>query len=301
MQNTPEIISLGYCGLDYLSIVPEIPLDDKVEIIESLIQGGGPAATATYAAARLGASTAFAGSIGADERGKEIIAGMTSGGVNTQALAIRDQGESPAAFCWTEANTGKRSIMWMRGTVAPLSKDEIDVELIKNAKVLHLDGHQTEAALFAAEIARANSVTVSLDAGTIVPGIERLIKFSDIIIASEKFAVKFTGEANLETAVHKLFAENCKFSAVTSGSAGCIGFDGREIFSEPSFKVDVIDTTGAGDVFHGAFVYKYINDASWRECVKFASAVSALKCTKFGGRTGIPTLAETKKFLLETR
>jgi sulfofructose kinase len=300
MRSTPEIIGLGYCGLDYLSIVPEIPLDDKVEIIESLIQGGGPAATATYAAARLGASSAFTGSVGADERGKEIIAGMTSGGVNTKSLTVRDKGESPAAFCWTEATTGKRSIMWTRGTAAPLSKDEVDVELIKNAKVLHLDGHQMEAALYAAKIARANGVTVSLDAGTLVPKIERLIELSDIIIASEKFAAKFTEETDPEIAVKKLFAENCKFSAITLGSAGCVGFDGCEIFRVPSFKVDVIDTTGAGDVFHGAFAYKYINGGSWLECAKFASAVSALKCTKFGGRTGIPTLAETKKFLLET-
>jgi ribokinase len=297
MQNTLAITGLGYCGLDFSGIVPEIPLDDKVEIIESLIQGGGPAATATFTAAKLGAASAFTGCIGDDERGKMIIKGFQDGQVNTDHIAIRSNSESPSAFCWTEKNSGKRSIMWTRGTARPLKKEEINVELIKNTKLLHLDGHQTEAAIFAAETARANGVTVSLDAGTVLPGIEQLMELSDIIIASEKFAEKFTDEINKEKAVCKLFAKNCKFSAITAGSAGVIAFDGNNVFKSPAFKVKVVDTTGAGDVFHGAFAYKYINGGSWCDCARFASAVAALKCTKFGGRTGIPDLTTVKKFM----
>jgi ribokinase len=297
MQNPPTIVGLGYCGLDYSGIVPAIPLDDKVEIIESLIQGGGPAATATFAAAKLGASTAFIGSLADDERGKTIIDGLAGSGIITNSVIIRPQGESPAAFCWTEKATGKRSIMWTRGTAAPLTKQEVNVDLIKDARLLHLDGHQTEAAIFAAEIARQNGVTVSLDAGTLMPGIERLLELSDIIIASEKFAENFTGEKDKEKAVRKLFAKNCKFSAITAGVEGVTGFDGTTTFHLPSFKVKVVDTTGAGDVFHGAFAFKYVNGGSWRECAKFASAVAAVKCTKFGGRTGIPDLPTVNKFM----
>ncbi|MDD5599941.1 MAG: PfkB family carbohydrate kinase [Victivallaceae bacterium] len=297
MQRNPEITGLGYCGLDYSGIVPKIPLDDKVEIIKSLVQGGGPAATATFTAARLGAATAFIGSIGADERGRLISHGLTAAGINTDSVVIRAQGESPAAFCWTEESSGRRSIMWTRGTVTSLTENEVDIDLIKNTGLLHLDGHQTNAALFAAELARSNGVTVSLDAGTILPGIEYLLELSDIIIASEKFAEEFTGETNKASAVRKLFAKNCKFSAITSGSDGSVGFDGKEIFNVPAFKVEVIDTTGAGDVFHGAFAYRYIHNGSWRECMRFASAAAALKCKKFGGRTGIPDLATVNNFL----
>ena len=294
-----DIIGLGYCGLDYLSLVPYIPCDDKVEILESLVQGGGPSATATIVAARLGLKTGFMGTVGIDERGRSIIAGLNSAGVFTDSMQIREQGESPAAFCWTEVATGKRSIAWTRGEIAPLQPDEIDAALLRHAKVLHLDGHQTEAAIHAAEIARAGSVVVSIDAGTLVPGIERLLELSDIVIASEKFAERLTGDSNPERSVRKLFGGIRKFAAVTLGAAGCVGFDGTRFWSQVAFPVDVVDSTGAGDVFHGAFIYKYVKDGDWSECLRFASAVSALKCTRFGCRTGIPTLAEAERFLRE--
>ncbi|OGV36298.1 MAG: hypothetical protein A2020_07815 [Lentisphaerae bacterium GWF2_45_14] len=293
------ISGIGYCSIDYLSIVPHIPIDDKVEIIQTLVQGGGPAATAIAAAARLGAKTAFAGAVGDDERGRQIIDGLASEGVDTTALKVRKNADSPAAFCWIEKETGKRSIAWTKGNAAPLSPDELEVNLIKNSQVLHLDGHQTNAAIAAAKIARAHGIAVSIDAGTIVPGIDELLELSDIVIASDKFANRYTGESCLGKSVEKLHFENCKFSAVTIGCEGSIGFDGKNLMKCPSFRVNAVDTTGAGDVFHGAFVYKYAEGGTWFECMRFASAVSALKCTKFGGRTGIPDLKTVEKFISE--
>ncbi|MDD4870871.1 MAG: PfkB family carbohydrate kinase [Kiritimatiellae bacterium] len=297
MKTKGKITGIGYCGMDYLCLVPRIPIDDKVEIIQSLVQGGGPAVTAITAAARLGAETAFIGSVGDDERGKSIIDELSAEGIDVRSIKVRKGAESPAAYCWIEKKSGKRSIAWARGNAKTLSPDEIDTSLIKNSKVLHLDGHQTRAAIAMAKIARKSGVTVSIDAGTIVPGIDQLLGLSDIIIASEKFARLYTGKSGVEAAVKKLFAANCRFSAVTMGSRGSIGFDGRRIIRCPSFKVDVVDTTGAGDVFHGAFVYQYSRGRAWPECMRFASAVSALKCTRFGGRTGIPDLKTTEKFL----
>jgi ribokinase len=297
MNKSYDLIGLGYCGLDYLCLAPRIPVDDKVEALATLTQGGGPAATATYAAARLGSKTAFIGAVGDDNRGRTTIDGLRDGGVDIAAMVTRSGMESPAAFCWIEEPTGHRSIVWTRGGVQPLSPEEIDVEMIKNARMLHLDGHQTSAALHAAGIARTNGVTVAIDAGTMVPGIEKLLALADIVIASEKFAERFTGEADPEIAAKKLFGGNCRFAAVTAGGRGSIGFDGRNIFKQPSFKVKVVDTTGAGDVFHGAFAYRYLNGGDWAACLCFAAAVAALKCTKFGGRTGIPSLFETENFM----
>jgi len=296
-QHTPDFIGLGYCGLDYLSLLPTIPQDDKVEIISSLVQGGGPAATATCAAAKLGAKTAFVGSVGSDPRGREIVEQFRLMKVDTSALLCRETGESPAAFCWTEQATGKRSIAWTKGSISPLKPEEIDVSLIRSARLLHLDGHQTEAAIFASQQARAAGVTVSLDAGTLVNGIDKLLELSDIIIASEKFAERYTGLSQPEESVKLFSGANCKFSAVTLGARGCVGFDGTELFKLPVFKVKVVDTTGAGDVFHGAFAYKYMNGGTWRECARFASAVSALKCTALGGRTALPDAATVENFI----
>ncbi len=294
-----DIIGLGFCGLDYLCLTPYIPADDKVEALATLIQGGGPAATAIFTAARLGARTAFLGSTGDDERGKSIISGLHNGGVDTRCIAIRPGSESPSAFCWIEKSTGCRSIVWNRGGVRPIEPQEIDVEVIKSAKLLHLDGHQTKAAIHCAQIARDNGVIVAIDAGTIVPGIEKLLEMANIIIASKKFAERFVGESDPEKSAKKLFGASNYFSAVTIGSEGSIGFDGNHVFRQSAFNLEVVDTTGAGDVFHGAFAYKYVNGGDWQACLRFAAAVAALKCTKLGGRTGIPSLSEAEKYLKE--
>lgn len=297
MSATLAITGLGFCGMDYLCLVPHIPLDDKVEILQSVVQGGGPSVNAIATAARLGAATAFIGCVGNDQRGRNIVAGLVAEGVDVRGMRMREGAESAAGFCWIEKQNGKRSIAWTRGTARPLSADEVAPNLIRTSKVLHLDGHQTEAAVAVAKLARQHGVTVSLDAGTLVPGIEQLLELSDIIIASEKFAHGYTGQSNREAAAQKLFVPRCKLSAVTMGGEGSIGFDGREFFRCPAFKVTAVDTTAAGDVFHGAFVYEYVRGGSWARCLRFASAVAALKCTQFGGRAGIPDLKTTEEFL----
>ena len=126
MKNNATITGIGYCGMDYLCMVPYIPLDDKVEIIESLVQGGGPSITAVVASAKLGATTAFFGAVGDDERGAQIVRGLASEGVDTHCIKIRRGAESPAGFCWIEQKSGKRSIAWTRGSAQPLSQREID-------------------------------------------------------------------------------------------------------------------------------------------------------------------------------
>lgn len=297
MSSQATITGLGFCGLDYLCLVPHIPQDDKVEILQSAVQGGGPSVNAITAAARLGASAAFIGCVGSDPRGRDILDGLTAEGVDVSGVKIRPGAESAAGFCWIEKESGKRSIAWTRGTAQPLSASEVPSDLIRSSRVLHLDGHQTEAAIAASELARQHGVTVSIDAGTIVPGIERLLALADILIASEQFACRYTGQSDLEAAARMLFTGSCVYSGITMGRGGSLGFDGRELFHCPAFEVDAVDTTGAGDVFHGAFAFASISGRSWHECLRFASAAAALKCTKFGGRRGSPTLHIIEEFL----
>lgn len=297
MNKLPIITGIGYCGMDYLCRVPYIPLDDKVELSESLIQGGGPCATAMVTAARLGAKAAFCGAVGDDERGGLILKGLADERVDTRGVKVRRDIESPAAFCWIEQLTGKRSIAWTRGGAKPLSPREIDRDLICQSDVLHFDGHQTKAALAAAKLARQNGVAVSIDAGTLVADINELLARCDIIIASEKFAARYTGETSPQKALKRLFAGPCRFAAVTLGKKGSVGFDGKTLIKCPPMDVTVVDTTGAGDVYHGAFAYAYATGRTWVECMRFATAVAALKCRAFGGRTAIPDLKTTERFL----
>ena len=293
-----DIIGLGYCGWDHLCVLPVIPMDDKVQIIERVEQGGGPSATAIYAAQKLGTGCAFDGVVGGDAQGRQILAAFQSIGINTDGIRIRSDACSPTAYCWVAKETGSRSIAWTHGSVAPLEPNEINFATLRNAKLLHLDGHQTKAAIEAAKFARDNGILVSIDAGTIVQGIETLLELSDIIIASEKFIHNFCHEDDPQVASHKLFAMgSTRFAGVTVGSRGSYGFDGENDYFQKAMPVSVVDTTGAGDVYHGAFIASVINGKSWRDCMKTAAVTAALKCTKLGGRTGIPTIQELQQAL----
>ena len=292
-----EIGGLGYVSIDYLCTVPYIPLDEKVEAIKRLTQGGGPVATAIVAASRLGAKTAFLGVVGDDQVGEDIIQEFNREKVDTRHVQVKAGKESALAYCWVEQKSGKRSIVWSKGTAMPMDAKAVDMDFISSLKLLHLDGHNTEAAIWAAKTAKANGVIVSLDAGSILPGIETLVELSDICIASEFFARKYTGEENIEKAVEKLFHTGKRIAAVTMGDKGVIALTPDGLIKKDAFKVPVVDTTGAGDVFHGAFAYAYLQGWDADKCLDFAGATAAIKCTGFGGRTGIPGKNEVINFL----
>lgn len=297
-QKTIDFVGLGFCSNDYLSLLPEIPIDHKVQILEHLIQGGGPAATATVAAARLGVSTAFISMVGDDDAGKRILTDLEAEGIDTSSMIRRPGSSSPVAYCWIDQPTGKRSIAWTRGTLKELLPSELDMDRIRSAKVLHLDGHNTEAAIAAAEEAHKAGVLVNLDAGTIRPGIEKIIANTDIFFTSEYFARTWTGEEDLEKALRKLLDAGAKVTGITIGSEGSIAWDNGKIIHCPAADISpIVDTTGAGDTFHGAFAVRYLECGDIPESMRFASAVAGLKCTKLGGRTGLPDRKTVDEFL----
>ncbi len=297
VKESLDLLGLGYCGQDFSCLVDRIPVDAKAEALSCRIGGGGPAATATFTAARLGLRTGFVGVVGGDLRGRQIMEELRDAGVLVDQMLVRENAESPAAFCWAEKETGQRSVIWTRGTADPLQAQEVSPRAVGITRLLHLDGHHTYAAIRTAEIAREQGVIVSLDAGTLLPGIEGLLPLCDIVIASEKFAQAFTDLEDPVAAARKLLPKNGRFGGVTLGPRGSVGFDGNRIFVQPAFPGGVVDSTGAGDVFHGAFAVRLLDGADWQECLRFASAVAALKCRKLGGRAGIPTRVETDQFL----
>ena len=293
-----DFAGLGFCSNDYLAVLPHIPMDSKVQIQEHLIQGGGPSATSTVAAARLGLSAAYISSVGDDEAGKMIIADLEKEGVCTSSMIVRQGTASPVAYCWIDAPTGKRSVAWTRGGLVEVTPDEVDYDLIANAKVLHLDGHHTAAALAAAKFARQHGVLVNFDAGTMRDGVQELLTYSDILITSEEFARLVTGENDLDKAIFKLASIGAQVTGITMGELGSMVLAEGKILRCPAFHLDkVVDTTGAGDVYHTGFAVKYLETRDLMECMRFGSAVSALKCGKLGGRTGIPTRQEVDEFL----
>ena len=296
-----DFVGLGFCSNDYLALLPEIPIDNKVPMLEHLVQGGGPEATATVAAARLGLSAAFIGVVGDDEPGKWILRDFAAEKVSTEAMRIRQSHTSAIAYCWIDAPTGKRSVAWTRGTLPELQADEVDLELVRQAKILHLDGHNPKAALAAAKEARKHGIPVLLDAGTLRDGVRELLPYVTLLIASELFARQYSGENDLDKAIFKLAEVGAEVTGITMGKAGSMTLDGGKILRCPAFEIEAVDTTGAGDVYHTGFGVRYLETRDLMECMRFASAVSAIKCLKLGGRAGIPTRAQVDGFLKQRR
>lgn len=296
-----KYVGVGFCSNDDISLLPEIPIDSKVKIITHTIQGGGPAATSTVAAARLGLDAAFIGAIGDDDAGVKILKDFQAEGVNTDAIVIRKGRTSPVAYCWVDEPTGKRSVAWTRGDTEELEDSEVNLDVLNGASVLHLDGHNPKGALAAVKKAKELGVLVNFDAGTVRDGVAELLPYADILIASEAFARSWTGENDLKKALVKLSEYGSKVVGCTMGEHGSMMFDNGKYIECPAFKISPVDTTGAGDVFHTSFAVRYLETQDLYECQRFGSAVSAIKCGKLGGRAGIPSRAVVDEFLANNK
>ncbi len=299
-MKTTDFLSLGFCSNDHLCVLPFIPHDTKVKMISHSIMGGGPAGNAAAGATALGMRASFAGTVGDDPDGRQIMADFAAQGVDTSLVKIRHGATSAIAYLWIEEKTGARSCAWTREGLDELSANEIDPEAVAAAKILHLDGHNAAGAIAAAKVAREAGVLVNYDAGTHRDGMGELLELADLMICSEEFIRKLTGLSDTETAVRQVWDKyRPKVCGATMGALGSMCFDGRDFVRCPAFKVEkVVDTTGCGDLFHTAFAIRYLETQDLMECQRFAAATSAIKCRGLSGRPpSAPTRAEVEAFL----
>jgi sugar/nucleoside kinase (ribokinase family) len=298
-----DVVGLGLATLDILAQTPRLPNSNDCFPIDALeMQGGGPVATALVALSKLGANCNYLGSLAADETVTQIISELHRYGIETQFCPQRNHGVSSASVILVEQSNGQRAILFQKSTSSDLQPEEVPKDLIRNARALHLDGFFTPAAIHAAQIARENNVLVSFDGGAgeiMWDELTELLPLVDILVVAKKFALDTTGKQNVLEAGVALFNTYHNLQVViTDGEFGSWYWDADIHFHQPAFQVDVVDTTGAGDVFHGAYLYACLQpDWSSQYRLKFASAVAALKCQQVGGRKGIPTLAQTEFFL----
>lgn len=297
-----DVVGLGLCTHDYLAVIPHIPqFESSVRMKVDSQQGGGPAATAMVAASRLGAKAAFVGSVGDDVSGSFIIADFQRYGVDTNYIEVQSGAKSHLVICLVEENTGSRAFIGNPATVKPPKPDSLDLNLFRQAKFLHIDGHAPEASLAAAQAARQAGVPVVMDA-THRRGTEALIRLVDILIPSrffyQEFGQEYGGSEDPLTVARRLLDYGPTEVIITLGEEGCACANQTESFLLPAFEIDpVVDTTGCGDVFHGAYIVAKLRGYDLRLASQFASAAAGLKVRKIGGREGIPTLAEVLDFL----
>lgn len=295
-----KVVGLGQCSLDYITLVDGFPAEDaKQEVLDFVIQGGGPVATALVTLSRLGVKTSIIGRVSDDRAGDEIRKGLREEGVDTKGLLVKEGGKSQLAFILVNSAKGSRTICWQRPTVPAITLREIDPAIFKGASFLMLDGLMAEASYHAAAVASKMNIPIMLDAGRMRPGMLKLAYMSDYVVCSEEFVAGM--KLSLKEAFKKLSGGKAKAVTVTLGDKGSFTWHEGKIFMQKAFRVKTVDTTGAGDVFHGAYAFGVLQGWDIKKTVKFASIVAAMKCRKLGGRTGIPTLQEAMRFLKEMR
>jgi sulfofructose kinase len=294
-----EVVGLGQACVDYLGRIPDFPHEDgKVELVDLHRQCGGPASTALATLSRLGIKCSFLGSVSDDPFGADIVQGLKDEGVDFCFLKILPGYTSQFAFIAVSSENGNRTVFWHRGTVPQLKKHDVDLSPFSRAKVLHLDGLMIEASLEAARQAKDAGLAVVLDAGTMREGSLQIVALVDVLIASVRFAEPLVGiGASPKKALETLASFGPKTVVITLGRKGSLGWDGKKTAFLEAFPVKAVDTTGAGDVYHGGYIYGLLQGWPMTECMHFASAVAALKCREMGARKGIPRLEEVRALM----
>ncbi len=298
-RNKPlDVVGVGVNVIDYLFRIPHFPVPDtKMDALDAMIQGGGLTATAMVACARLGLRTRYIGKFGGNEIGRMAREEMQREGMDLGA-AVTASGV-PNRFCvvLVEEASGHRTIVRERDPRIWLKPGDLSQEAVCAGRVLHLDGHEGDAALQAARWAKAAGIPISVDAEEPTEHREELFALTDILIVGLRFGRMLTGRSDIQDILEAMARLGPACVGLTLAGAGSALRYRDEIVQAPGFSVNVVDTTGAGDVFHGAFLYAFLQGWEAGDILRFANAVSALKCTCLGGRTGIPRLEEVQRFL----
>ncbi len=255
-------------------------------------------ASAMVCCAKLGLRVKYIGTIGDDERGRIQWESLQGSGINLDHVQRRPGVPNQSAYILIDQSTGERTVFWHRPDALKITPEEITPDQITCARLLHIDGHDTPAVAHAARIARQHGIPVTVDVDTIYKGFEDVLPNVDYLITSSEFPERWTGEADPLRAL-TLIQETygMRVAAMTLGAHGALArMDGRFHYS-PAFVVNCVDTTGAGDIFHGAFCYAVLKGFGIGEALEFSNAMAAINCTALGARGRIATEAEARALI----
>ena len=296
-----DVVGIGAAVFDDLILLDDFPREDtKFRAAATKTQGGGPCATALVAAAKLGISAAYFGVLGGDALSCYILEEFRHYGVECDSVRIVKGGCSSKSTVLINKRNASRTCIWNPGTLPPMNEDDVPLDKIKAAKYLHIDGGNLDIAIFAAKKAREFSVKVSLDIGSPRPGVENLLPLVDILIPPEEFVLGISGKGSPEEGAEWIFSQyKPEVFIVTQGAKGGFIFDGKDCVRYKAFPRRAVDTNGAGDTFHGAFLAGMVRGMELKEAANFASAVAGITCSGFGARESVPSFEETMKAIKE--
>jgi sulfofructose kinase len=290
-----DVVGLGLNAMDTICVVDRLPQSNtKSPIRQVRFEPGGQVATALATCSRFGLTTRYIGSVGNDEPGKAQLQSLLDCGLGTDFVRVVDGATTQIAVILVEDGVGERTILWHHDPRLRYPAEHLQPEMVRAARILHLDGCDSAAALRAAQWAREAGVPVVVDIDELYDhSTEELLRTTDYLIAAEDFSRSIFGELKVEDAVAAIRNRyGCFVAGITLGERGAVFAERNRVFHSPGFKVPVADTTGAGDVFHGAFIYGVLQRWNLEDIACFANAAAALKCTRIGARRGIPSLQD---------
>lgn len=332
-QKNIDIVGIGASTLDRFIVVDHYPTGREVQqVVSSTTDGGGPVATALAVAGKYGVRTAMIDSIGDDMVGRHILADFEKYNVNTNAIQVERGAKSGVATILVKQSTGERAVFFERSTATEPDFLEVHKQLIEDAYILHINGRHRQLMRSAMAVAKEAGTIISLDGGAqrYDEDMKAITEDSHIVIVARDYAEKYTGATNLEDACRIIHDRGALIAGVTDGANGSyfVWPDGTAYRCEPFPQKSIVDTTGAGDSFHGAFLanlahiinhmkgqetistseshgasiravelIKYCAHSDLEKAAIFASAVASLNTQGIGGRSPLPTLQSVQELI----
>jgi sulfofructose kinase len=299
MPHSPklDVVGVGLNATDTFIPVAHYPArGSKVEFRSAQVLPGGQVATAMIACQHWGLRTRYVGKVGDDHAAELHRAEFARAGVEAH-LFTAPGCPSQQAFILVD-DSGERTVLWKRDDRLTLRPEELPQDWIINARALHVDGHDTAAAATAAAWARAANIPVIADVDDLYPGVETLLKSVDYLITSRDIPGRLMQEPDLKKSLPALQQRfGSRLTAATLGEEGVLAWDGAQFHYAPAFRIDPVDTTGAGDIFHAAFIYALLQGWPLPRQLDFACAAAALNCTALGARAGIHSVAAIEQLI----
>jgi sulfofructose kinase len=296
-----DAAGFGVNAVDHLLVVPAFPKSNtKTHLIEHKQGAGGQTASTIVALQRLGMRTAYAGRFGTDADGRFGLESLKNEGVDVEFSETIEGARTQVGYIVIEAKRGERTVIWDRDERLAYGTHDAPVKLSGRARVLHLDSHDPLACARMAREARAAGTIVSADIDNVYEGLPELLPLIDVLISSKEFPRLLTGMEDEHAALVEIKARyGCPLVGLTKGGRGATILCEGKFLQTPAFQVPggCVDTTGAGDAFHGGFLYGLLQGKEIEMSIKIGCAVAALSCRALGARTGLPTQGELNNFL----
>jgi sulfofructose kinase len=293
-----DVIGLGLNATDTLIRLPRFPApDSKMEFLSADVRTGGQVASAMVACQKWGLRTSYIGKVGDDAAARLQRDELERAGVEAHLLRVTNC-SSQVAFVFVDDSSGERTILSKRDSRLTIEPREILREWFAGARALLVDGHDVEAAIQAARWAREMGIPVVADIDRKYPQVEVLLEVVDYLFTSHDFPARLTGEPDILKSLQKVSSRfKCRLTGATLGKLGAVAWDGARFHYCPGYRVEAVDSTGAGDIFHAGYVYGLLGGWALPRILEFSCAAAALNCTAVGARAGIATLEQIEHLM----